>query len=45
MSEAYILSYLISSEWESQSLRTVLFGRISGVSKDTLYQLLSPRGE
>ena len=45
MSEAYILSYLISSEWESQSLRTVLFGRISGVSKDILYQLLSPRGE
>jgi vacuolar-type H+-ATPase subunit C/Vma6 len=45
MSEAYIISYLISSEWESQSLRTVLFGRISGVSKYILYQLLSPKGE
>lgn len=43
MSEAYIVSYMISSEWESQSLRTVLFGRMSGVSKELLYQLLTPR--
>ncbi|RDD53838.1 MAG: hypothetical protein BA066_02220 [Candidatus Korarchaeota archaeon NZ13-K] len=43
MSEAYIISYMISSEWESQSLRTVLFGRISGVSKEMLYNLLTPR--
>lgn len=43
MSEAYIISYLISSEWESQSLRTLLLGKISGVSKEVLYNLLVPK--
>ncbi len=43
MSDAYIFSYMISSEWESQSLRTVLFGRISGVPRELLYNLLTPR--
>lgn len=44
MSEAYIFSYMVSSEWESQSLRTVLLGRISGVPRELLYHLLTPRG-
>lgn len=43
MSEAYIVSYLVSSEWESQSLKTLLLGRISGASKEVLYNLLVPK--
>lgn len=45
MSEAYILMYLISSEWESQSVRTVLLGRMSGVDPGVLYSLLAPPTE
>ncbi len=42
MTEAYILMYLIGSEWESQSIKTVLLGRMSGVSPEVLYELLAP---
>ncbi len=45
MTEAYILMYLISSEWESQSIKTVLLGRMSGVSPEVLYNLLAPPTE
>ncbi len=45
MSEAYILMYLISSEWESQSIKTVLLGKVSGVNPDVLYSLLAPPTE
>ncbi len=42
MTIAYILMYLITSEWESQSIKTVLLGRMSGVNPEILYNLLSP---
>ncbi len=45
MTEAYILMYLISSEWESQSIKTVLLGRMSGVKPEILYNLLAPPTE
>lgn len=45
MSEAYILMYLISSEWESQGVKTVLLGRMSGVDPEVLYELLAPPKE
>ena len=40
ISEAYILKYLNAVEWEAQNVKTILLGRISGISKDTLYKLL-----
>ncbi len=42
MTIAYILMYLVASEWESQSIKTVLLGRMSGVNPEILYNLLSP---
>lgn len=42
MTIAYILMYLIASEWESQSIKTVLLGRMSGVNPEVLYSLLAP---
>ncbi len=42
MTIAYVLMYLIASEWESQSIKTVLLGRMSGVNPEVLYDLLSP---
>ncbi|MDK2384670.1 MAG: V-type ATPase subunit [Candidatus Korarchaeota archaeon] len=45
MTEAYVLMYLISSEWESQSIKTILLGRMSGVDPEVLYNLLAPPTE
>ncbi len=40
VSEAYILKYLNTVEWEAQNVKTVLLGRISEVPTDLLYRLL-----
>ncbi len=40
VSEAYILKYLNATEWEAQNVKTILLGRISKISRDTLYKLL-----
>ncbi len=42
MTLAYIIMYLVTSEWESQSIKTVLLGRASKVNPEVLYSLLAP---
>jgi len=42
MTLAYLIMYLVASEWESQSIKTVLLGRASKVDPEVLYNLLAP---